>query len=324
MTQGRWQGQMSFDDALVSDVAAANRRLARIDALIDWSRVETVLAPIYSAPAGQTSYPVLTLFKAQLLGQWYGLKDEALEAAITDRLSFRRFVGLALDDRVPDHTTLWRFRRELARLDLAEPAFRAVLEQFEAQGLVVKQGTLLDASLVEAQAGTPGRAAGAGAGSAVDPDADWTRKYGTSHFGYKMHAGVDQGSGLIRRAELTPAKTYESEVAEALICGDEGAVYADKAYEHKQRRARLKARGIKDRIQHRRHKHQGALPRWQRRRNALIAPIRGAVERVFGTLKRSYGYSRVRYYSLAANRVQLFLLATAYNLRRAERLHHAG
>ena len=128
---------------------------------------------------------------------------------------------------------------------------------------------------------------------------------------------VDEGSGLIRRAILTPAKTYESEVADDLVCGDERAVYGDRAYEHKPRRARLKARGIKDRIMHRSHKNQAGLSPWQKRRNALIAPIRAAVERVFGTLKRGYGYTRVRYFSLAANLTQLRLLAIAYNLRRA-------
>ena len=100
-------------------------------------------------------------------------------------------------------------------------------------------------------------------------------------------------------------------MAEALIRGDEAAVYADKGYENKHRRLRLKARGIKDRILHRSHKNQAALPRWQARRNRLISPIRAAVERVFGTLKRSYAYRRVRYYSLEANTLQLRLLAIA-------------
>ncbi|MFL5077957.1 MAG: transposase, partial [Microvirga sp.] len=107
-------------------------------------------------------------------------------------------------------------------------------------------------------------------------------------------AGVDEGSGLIRRLVLTPARVNESLVADDLICGDERAVYGDKGYESKERRARLKARGIKDRIMHRSHKNQAALPRWQTRRNALIARRRAAVERVFGTLKRLHGLARAR------------------------------
>ena len=122
---------------------------------------------------------------------------------------------------------------------------------------------------------------------------------------------------MIRRAVLTSAKTYESEVADQLILGDEKAVYADKAYEHKERRARLKRAGIKDRIMHRSHKNQTRLPAWQARRNALIAPIRSAIERVFGTFKRCYGYRRVRYFGLERNFTQLRLLCIAFNLNKA-------
>jgi len=102
--------------------------------------------------------------------------------------------------------------------------------------------------------------------------------------------GVDAVSGLIRRMRLSDAKTSDSEMAEALVVGDEGAMYAERGYESKVRRARLKALGIKDRIMHRSHKHQAGLPYWQQRRNALISVRRAPVEKVFGTLKRSYGY----------------------------------
>ena len=102
------------------------------------------------------------------------------------------------------------------------------------------------------------------------------------------------GSGLVRRAVLTSAKVYESTVADRLICGDEKAVYGDRAYEHKERRARLKAAGIKDRIMHRRHKHMAALPLWQQRRNRLISRHRAPVEAVFSALKRLYGQSRAK------------------------------
>jgi IS5 family transposase len=195
--------------------------------------------------------------------------------------------------------------------------FSEVAAQLDRRGLILKRRTLMDATIVEAQASKPSYQESPGARVRVDPDADWTRKGGKSHYGYKAHVAVDDGHGLIRQTILTPAKTYESEVADDLVCGDERAVYADKAYEHKQRRARLKAAGIKNRIMHRSHKNQPRLPYWQQRRNALIAPIRAAVERVFGTLKRCYGHARVRYFNLTANATQLRLLAVAYNLRRA-------
>jgi IS5 family transposase len=258
------------------------------------------------------------MVKALLLQQWYGLSDPGLEEALGDRLSFRRFVGLMLDEGSPDHSTLSRFRKALREQGLDKRLFEEIERQLSEKGLLVRSGTLMDATLVEADVKKPGGPAGSR--SPTDPDADWKRKGGKSVLGYQAHLGVDQGSGLIRRAELTSAKVNESSVADRLICGDERAVYADRAYEHKERRARLKAARVKDRIMHRSHKHQAALPRWQAHRNRLISPIRAAVERTFGTLKRTYGYRRVRYRSLAANRLQLLLLCIAFNLRRADTL----
>lgn len=316
----RDQGQLSLSDSLVPGDLGSNVRLDRIDGLIDWPAVEAVAAPVYASPTGRPAYPVLVMIKAALLQHWYGLSDPGLEEALGDRLSFRRFAGLGLEDGTPDHSTISRFRKQLVAHDLATALFEEITGQLERAGLMVKQGTLIDASLVAAQAKVPSPSAGPGAASKTDPDADWTRQYGKSHFGYKIHIAVDQRSQLIRRARLTSAKVYESLVADDLIMGDEKAVYADKAYEHKERRKRLKQAGIKDRILHRSHKHQKGLPHWQARRNRLINPIRAQVEKVFGTLKRCYGYTQVRYMSHGANHVQMMFLCMSYNLRRAERL----
>lgn len=313
----RLSGQKDFADSFVDPDLGRNERLERIAAVIDWAAIGGLVGGVHAAPEGRRAYPPLAMVKALLLQQWYGLSDPRLEEALSDTLSFRRFCGLGLSDGTPDHSTISRFRALLRETKLDEVLFGEVIGQLERRGLVVKRGTLLDATLVEAQAGKPSYRDRPGAKGSVDGDADWTRKGGKSHYGYKAHIAVDATHGLIRRAILTPAKTYESEVADDLICGDEQAVYADKAYEHKQRRKRLKAAGIKDRIMHRSHKNQMGLPHWQQRRNHLIAPIRAAVERVFGTLKRCYGYTSVRYFNLAANATQLRLLAIAYNLRRA-------
>ena len=118
--------------------------------------------------------------------------------------------------------------------------------------MLVKRGTLIDATIIEAQARRPQSEAGARSGT--DPAAAWTRKGKKSHFGYKMHIGMDAGSGPIRGVEFTPANVADTEVADALIMGDEEAVYADKAYESRERRERLRAQGVKDRIMHRGHK----------------------------------------------------------------------
>lgn len=313
----RTSGQGDLGQAWLSPQLGRNVRLDRIGALFDWAAVERLVSAVYSARSGRPSWPPLMMVKALLLQQWYGLSDPGLEEALGDRLSFRRFVGLGLDEGSPDHSVISRFRKALRERDLDTMLFTEINRQLEARGLVVRSGTLLDATLVEAAVKKPSREVGLGAPGTADPDADWTRKNGRSHYGYKAHLGVDQGSGLIRRAALTSAKVSDSETADPLICGDEQAVYADRAYEQKARRLRLKAAGIKDRILHRSHKHQDGLPHWQAVRNRLISPIRAAVERVFGTLKRSYGYRRVRYRGLKANRVQLHLLCIAYNLRKA-------
>ena len=310
----------TFIEALLPQRMGRNEQLERIDALVDWAPLAEIVSVVYAAPRGRPAYPPLLMVKALLLQQWYEASDEELEQALWDRLSFRRFVGLGLDEDAPDRSTISRFRRTLARRGLAAQLFAALNAQFEAQALVLKQGTLLDATLVEAQVRRPAHGAGAGARSERDPDASWTRKGGRSYFGYQGHLGVDQGSGLVRRAELHPAHVNETEVAEGLIVGDEQAVYADRAYEDKARRRRLRAAGVKDRIKHRRHKYLPELPHWQRRRNELIERRRAAVERVFGTLKQHYGYRRVRYRGLERNTLELLFKCMAYNLRRAERL----
>lgn len=316
----RVSGQRSFLDAQIeAEGLGRNAELEAIEAAIDWSDLSAVVAGLYSAGEGRPSYPPLVLVKALLLQQWYGLSDPRLEFLLRDSLSMRRFVGLAASEGTPDHSTVSRFRSALRAAGLDEALFAALNRQLETRGLMVKAGTILDATLVEAALARPRKGA-SGAKHPGEPDADWTRKNGRSHFGYKAHIGVDQGSGLIRKAELTPAKVAESLVADALICGDEAAVYADKAYEHKGRRMRLKAARIRDRIMHRSHKNQAALPPWQARRNRLIAPIRAGVERVFAVWKRCWGYDRVRYVGLARNQTHLALICIAYNLKRAAKL----
>ena len=311
-------GQRSLAEAWLPEGFGRNSRLEGKE-VVDWARFERLLSGLHDAREGRPSYPPLAMFKALLLQNWYNISDVELEEALDDRFSFRRFVGLGLEEPVPDHSTVSRFRKALAEAGLDQRLLAELERQLDARGLLIKRGTLMDASIVQAQVKRPPREAGKGAKSPVDPEAGWGgRSQGRrSEYGYKVHVGMDQDSGLIRRARLTPASTNDSAVADDLICGDEQAVYADKAYESKARRQRLRARGAKDRIAHRANKWQPELPHWQAERNRLIEPRRRAVERVFGTLKRSYGYRRVRYRGLARNQVELCCKVFAYNLRRA-------
>lgn len=342
-------GQLSLADAVVAPHGRSGLKLDRIAGLIDWAPLEALLRPIHSAPRGAPGYPPVMMLKALLLQQWFRLADEGLEDALADRLSFRRFVGLGLADKPPDHSSIWRFREALQRLDLAERAFAEVTRQIEAKDLLVKHGTMIDASFVEAAVKRPKRpkdeppaappAAADGAergaapsasgtaaapaerapsklvGSPHDPEATWAKKGGRRYFGYKSHIGADQGSRIIRKAKLTTAAVADTTVFDELLSGDEKAVYADAAYDKKARRAALKARGVKDRIAHRGNKHHPITAR-QKQRNDGIGRRRYQVEQVFAFAKRIAGWTRVRYYGLKRNAVHMFLICTALNLDR--------
>lgn len=315
--------QRGFAEAFLPAGFGRNARLERIAALIDWAPIDALVRQVRPGKTGRPPYRALAMVRALLLQQWYGLSDPGLEEALSDRVSFRRFCGLALEEPTPDETTLCRFRLALVEAGLGEALFVEVSRQLDAAGFLVKTGTLIDASLVEAAVRRPPDGStprDQESRSRHDPDANWTRTArGTRRFfGYKVHIGVDRGSGLIRSRAVTPAKVYESEVADALVLGDERAVYADKAYEKRSRREALKARGIKDRIQHRRVRGQAALPRWQRLRNTLIGRVRTGVERTFSELKCGpYGFVRMRYRGLERCRLHFDLAVIAYNLRRA-------
>jgi IS5 family transposase len=307
-------GQLSLADGLVEGGAGRNRQLAKIASLVDWSGFERLLGDIYAAPVGRPSYGPLVLLRCLLLQQWYRLSDPGLEEALSDRLSFRRFVGLALADPVPDHSTLSRFRSELVRRDLAEPLLAELNRQLDARGLMVKSGTLIDASLVEADGRRPRQ--GTPVEGRSDRDATWNAMPEKPLFGYKAHVAVDQGSGLVRRAILTPANVSDKTPFLALVQGDERIIYADRGYESRWLRERLAEQGIADGVM-RCDFQRRRLTAADHVRNRTIAPLRAPVERSFAILKRWYGYRRVRYRSLLRNGLQLQLLCIAMNLRRA-------
>jgi IS5 family transposase len=307
-------GQLSLADGLVDGGTGRNRQLERIAALVDWAAFARLLGDVYAAPVGRPSYGPVVLLKCLLLQQWYRLSDPGLEEALSDRLSFRRFVGLALADPVPDHSTLSRFRSELTRRGLAEQLLRELNRQLDARGLIVKAGTLIDASLVAADCRRPRK--GEPVAGRSDQDASWNAMPEQPLFGYKMHLAVDQGSGLVRRAILTPGHVSDKVPFLDLVQSDERAVYADKGYDGGWYRARLLEQGIADRVMAGDYR-QRPLDARGRARNRAIGAIRAPVERTFALLKRWYGYARVRYRSLIKNTLQLQLLAVTLNLRRA-------
>jgi len=327
-------GQLSFADNLVADVLQGNATLKRIAELVDWKEIESLLAGLRSGVMGAPGYPALALFKALLLQQFYGLSDPQLEEALADRLSFRHFLGLSLSERIPDHSTLWRFREQLAKSGLTERAFALITGQIERSGFVLKRGTLIDASLVRAAVNAPappstplppdpdGRPASKLVKNPLDPDATWAKKGGRYFFGYKAHVAMDQGSRIVRRAVFTAANVHDTVPADELICGDEETAYADKAYDSLARRARLKALGIRNGIARRAH-WRFPVTAGEARRNKLISRVRAPVEPLFALLKNTYRFARARYRGLARNTGAFYLAITAMNLRRWGMLHPA-
>ena len=245
---------------------------------------------------------------------------DGYEEALDDRLSFRRFVNLSLSEKAPDHSTFSRFREELVRHGLEKTLFEELNCQLESRGLIIKKGTLVDATVIEAAPKKPHQNEDGTAGkSETDPEADWTKKGGKYLFGYKAHLGVDQSSELIRRIAMTPAHVHDGEMLRQAISGDEGWAFADKAYDSAKNHKILEEKGIRNGIL-----MKGTVKRKlvgvEKMCNRILSTLRCPIERVFGTMKRSYRYCRARYIGLRKNSLHLTLVSMAYNLRRMEKL----
>jgi IS5 family transposase len=297
---GKQSGQKGFGDLEAMSRLSEGHFLRKIDSQIDWRPFEKLMEPLYHPTQGRPSHPPVMMFKALLLQQWYSLSDPGLEEAICDRLSFQRFLGLSLTDPVPDETRICRFRNRLAEENLGERLFALLAEQLQAKGLVVRRGSLIDATLIKAQPRPLRRNQ-----PSADPEAEWTsRGKGDGHFGYKAHLSVDQGSGLIRRLALTGANFPDSYMFEELVMGDEAAVFADAAYTQAARKKALRGKGVFCGIISRA-KRCHPLSGPQKKRNKCFSRVRQAVERVIGTLKCRYGLERCRYRGLRRNHNRL-------------------
>ena len=311
-------GQIDFADSFVSNNPKLNQRLDKIDRLVDWKPFEQLLSSIYSANEGRPSYPLLLLFKSLLIQQWYATSDYGLEEMLDDRLSFRRFVGLSLSQKAPDHSTICRFREQI--LQFKEALFLELDRQLNQLGLVVKKGTLVDATVIEAAVKKPPKNDDGSSGkSELDPEAGWAIKNGCFSYGYKAHLGVDQESELIRRCEMTAANVHDSRMLGSVITGEENWVFADKAYDSQANGDLLRKKKIFNGILIHSRKERPTKAA-EKRCNRILSKLRVPIERVFGTLKRSYRYTRGRYIGLNKNSLQMMLMCFTYNLRRMEKL----
>ena len=258
--------------------------LDRIDEAFDWPAFEALLAPIHASARGAPGWPPRVMLKILLLQQWHTLSDPGAEEAVRDRLSFRRFCGLPLEVETPDHASIWRFRQTIDKLGLSAALLAEVNRQLDALGLIVKRGTLVDATLI---AGAVRRPYEGGGVNPRDPDARFSRKRDKTYFGYKAHLAVDEESGLVRQAEMTSANVHDSRLGEALIQGDEQGYFADRAYDSQALREILERRGLVDGIAWKVKHARYPLEPWQKFLNAWATSIRSGVERAFATMKEA-------------------------------------
>jgi IS5 family transposase len=221
----------------------------------------------------------------------------------------------------PDHASIWRFRQTIDKLGLSAALLAEVNRQLDARGFVIKRGTLVDATVI---AGAVRRPYQGGGVNPRDPDARFSRKRDKTYFGYKAHLAMDEGSGLVRQAEMTSANVHDSRLGEALIQGDEQGYFADRAYDSQALRETLERRGLVDGIAWKVKHSRYPLETWQKLHNAWATSVRSAVERAFATMKRWYGMGRVRYLGLARNACHLQFVAMAMNMKRALVLRRAA
>lgn len=313
----RQNEQMGFVDAALADCGGRRTAalLARLDAATPW---DTLAAPIRELPeyrnrgAGHPPWCPVLMLKCLMLQKWFNLSDPGLEEALRDRISFRKFVGLSFTDKTPDETTFVRFRDRLRSAGLQEKLFNAVVNHIGEQGLLVREGTMVDATIIEAPRGRK-RPDGT---NTRDEDASFTRKHGRSHHGYKGHVAADV-SGIVVECRFGTAKEHDSRHIDDLTRHERHAVFADSAYSDRARRQALRQRGVIDAIAYKRHRGQAKLFDWQERWNTLVARHRARVEHPFAMLKQQFGYRRTRYRGLVRNAFDFVLTIAACNIKRS-------
>jgi IS5 family transposase len=316
--------QGSFADDLANRENRSNRTarfLGRLSGVVDFEAIAEELAVAYPAKTGRTPHDALLLFKMTLLQHFYSMSDPECEAQVADRRSFQEFCGLGLMDKVPDETTLVRFRRRLIAHGLHERLLGMVNAQLEARGLIVKAVTLVDATLIESARRKPSQQEIAerketGSGKAAEePQADYATKGGRAYYGYKAHIAADEEHTLIRRAEMSAASVHDSRKFQAICPSDTGMAIGDKAYFSAAHEAWLEERGIHSGLMEPARRNH-PLSEEQREVNGWLASTRAAIERIFGHWKRLLHWRRLRYIGMAKGTLELQLKSIVWNLKR--------
>lgn len=283
--------------------------LATMEQVVPWQELSAVIEPHYpKAGNGRPPVGLERMLRMYFVQHWFNLADEACEEALLDSTALRRFVGIDLGrERVPDGTTLLKFRRLLENKGLGEQLFAKVGEVMQARGMKVGTGTIVDATIIGAPSSTKN------ADKARDPEMHQTRKGQQWYFGMKMHIGVDSRTGLAHSAVVTAANVHDKHPLPQLLHGDEQRVYGDSAYASQKALIGSKAPRAKD-FTNQRVRRNGEVDELKRANNRNKSRVRARVEHVFAVVKRLWGFTKVRYRGLAKNATRAFVVLGLANI----------
>jgi len=311
--------QLGFGDYAQATAKKRTRRerfLSEMEKVVPWKALLELIEPHYpktSSKGGRPPYPLATMLRIHLLQQWYDLSDPAMEDALIEVPTMRRFAGIdMISDRTPDETTILTFRHLLEKHDLGQQIFEVVKAHLKANGMAMKQGTIVDATLIAAPSSTKNEK------KERDPEMHQTCKGKQWYFGMKVHIGVDSESGLIHSVETTAAHVHDLTPAAQLLHGGETVVYADAGYQGIEKRDEMKGRGIGFRVAMRPGKRRVLPDTPEGRIDDLVetakAHIRAKVEHPFRVIKRQFGFQKTRLRGMLKNRCKVNVLAALSNL----------
>ena len=318
--------QLTFADSEFNQIRRRTRKeifLGRMDKLIPWNRLESIIEPHYpKAGNGRRPYPLSTMLRIHSMQQWYSLSDPAMEDALYEIASMRLFSGLSLDKPIPDHTTIMNFRHLLERKKLAREIFKEVNQWLTEAGVLLKEGTLVDATIIEAPTSTKNKS------GERDPEMHQAKKGNQWHFGLKAHIGVDARTGITHSFTTTPGHEHDLNQAGQLLHGDEQFIFADAGYRGAEKREELKSVKADWHIAERPGKIR-ALKKHPRKNKVPIqteylkASVRAKVEHPFRIIKCQFGFVKARYRGLLKNDSKLAMLFALANIVRVSQLARA-
>lgn len=293
--------------------------LGEMEKVVPWRVLEALIEPHYprSGRRGRPPIGLSTMLRIHFLQQWYGYSDPAMEDALYEIESMRRFVGVELnEDAIPDETTILKFRRLLEQHDLAPQILATVNGYLTEHGLLLRRGTVVDATIIAAPSSTKNR------DNARDPEMHQTKKGNQWHFGMKAHIGVDVHNGVVHTVTATAANAADVTEVAKLLHGEETTVYGDAGYTGAAKRvdeAGAMAWHIAEKRSVVAGLVEGPYKEAVQAYETLKARVRARVEHPFRVIKRQFGYRMVRYKGLTKNAAQvttLFALANLWMKRR--------